>query len=63
TTLRFTFVAAPYHPSTPHPGGFARRVPRNAGEFLRSHRFGDFLRDHQLCISQWPSRSFMLALR
>ncbi|MCX5908095.1 MAG: hypothetical protein NTY64_13175, partial [Deltaproteobacteria bacterium] len=32
--LRFTFVAAAYHPSTPHSGGFARRVPRNAGELF-----------------------------
>ncbi|MCX5906040.1 MAG: hypothetical protein NTY64_02320 [Deltaproteobacteria bacterium] len=32
--MRFTFVAAAYHPSTPHSTGFARRVPRNAGELL-----------------------------
>jgi hypothetical protein len=32
--LRFTFVAAAYFVSTPHWGGFARRVPRNAGELL-----------------------------
>ncbi|MCX5907159.1 MAG: hypothetical protein NTY64_08210 [Deltaproteobacteria bacterium] len=32
--LRFTFVAAAYHPSTPHSSGFARRVPRNAGELF-----------------------------
>jgi hypothetical protein len=32
--LRFTFVAAAYPPSTPHSGGFARRVPRNAGELF-----------------------------
>ncbi|MCX5906832.1 MAG: hypothetical protein NTY64_06515 [Deltaproteobacteria bacterium] len=32
--LRFTFVAAAYHPSTPHSGGFARRVPRTAGELF-----------------------------
>ncbi|MCX5906563.1 MAG: hypothetical protein NTY64_05070 [Deltaproteobacteria bacterium] len=32
--LRFTFVAAAYHASTPHSGGFARRVPRNAGELF-----------------------------
>ncbi|MCX5908017.1 MAG: hypothetical protein NTY64_12765 [Deltaproteobacteria bacterium] len=32
--LRFTFVAEAYHPGTPHSGGFARRVPRNAGELF-----------------------------
>ncbi|MCX5908766.1 MAG: hypothetical protein NTY64_16710, partial [Deltaproteobacteria bacterium] len=32
--LRFTFVAAAYHPSMPQSGGFARRVPRNAGELF-----------------------------
>ncbi|MCX5907169.1 MAG: hypothetical protein NTY64_08265, partial [Deltaproteobacteria bacterium] len=32
--LRFTFVAAAYPPSTPHSGGLARRVPRNAGELF-----------------------------
>ncbi|MCX5906133.1 MAG: hypothetical protein NTY64_02820 [Deltaproteobacteria bacterium] len=32
--MRFTFVVAAYHPSTPHAGGFARRVPRNAGELF-----------------------------
>ncbi|MCX5910112.1 MAG: hypothetical protein NTY64_23795 [Deltaproteobacteria bacterium] len=32
--MRFTFVATAYHPSTPHSGGFARRVPRNAGELF-----------------------------
>ncbi|MCX5907832.1 MAG: hypothetical protein NTY64_11790 [Deltaproteobacteria bacterium] len=32
--LRFTFVAAAYHPSTPHSPGFARRVPRNAEELF-----------------------------
>jgi hypothetical protein len=32
--LRFPFVAAAYHPSTPLSGGFARRVPRNAGELF-----------------------------
>ncbi|MCX5906332.1 MAG: hypothetical protein NTY64_03855 [Deltaproteobacteria bacterium] len=45
--MRFTFVAAAYHPSTPHSGGFARRVPRNAGELFTNHLFVDFLRDHQ----------------
>ncbi|MCX5907470.1 MAG: hypothetical protein NTY64_09860 [Deltaproteobacteria bacterium] len=32
--MRFTFVAAAYHPSTPHSSGFARRAPRNAGELF-----------------------------
>ncbi|MCX5909094.1 MAG: hypothetical protein NTY64_18480 [Deltaproteobacteria bacterium] len=32
--MRFAFVAAAYHPSTPHSGGFVRRVPRNAGELF-----------------------------
>ncbi|MCX5907130.1 MAG: hypothetical protein NTY64_08055 [Deltaproteobacteria bacterium] len=32
--LRFTFVAAAYHPTTPHSEGFARRVLRNAGELF-----------------------------
>ncbi|MCX5910183.1 MAG: hypothetical protein NTY64_24180 [Deltaproteobacteria bacterium] len=32
--LRFTFVVAAYHLSTPHSSGFARRVPRNAGELF-----------------------------
>ncbi|MCX5905949.1 MAG: hypothetical protein NTY64_01835 [Deltaproteobacteria bacterium] len=32
--LRFILVAAAYHPSTPHSSGFARRVPRNAGELF-----------------------------
>ncbi|MCX5906819.1 MAG: hypothetical protein NTY64_06440 [Deltaproteobacteria bacterium] len=32
--LRFPCVAVAYHPSTRDPGGFARRVPRNAGELL-----------------------------
>ncbi|MCX5906167.1 MAG: hypothetical protein NTY64_03010 [Deltaproteobacteria bacterium] len=32
--MRFTFVAAAYHPGTPHSSGFARRVPRNAGELF-----------------------------
>ncbi|MCX5907475.1 MAG: hypothetical protein NTY64_09885 [Deltaproteobacteria bacterium] len=32
--MRFTFVAAAYHPSTPYSSGFARRVPRNAGELF-----------------------------
>ncbi|MCX5906162.1 MAG: hypothetical protein NTY64_02985 [Deltaproteobacteria bacterium] len=45
--LRFTFVAAAYPPSMPYSGGFARRVPRKRESFLRSHLFGDFLRDHQ----------------
>ncbi|MCX5908140.1 MAG: hypothetical protein NTY64_13405 [Deltaproteobacteria bacterium] len=30
--------------------GFARRVPRPRESFLRSHLFGDFLRDHQLSL-------------
>ncbi|MCX5909434.1 MAG: hypothetical protein NTY64_20255 [Deltaproteobacteria bacterium] len=32
--MRFTFVAAAYPPSTPHSSGYARRVPRNAGELF-----------------------------
>jgi hypothetical protein len=32
--LRFTFVAAAYHLSTPPSEGFARRVPRTAGELF-----------------------------
>ncbi|MCX5907791.1 MAG: CHASE2 domain-containing protein, partial [Deltaproteobacteria bacterium] len=32
--FRFTFVAAAYHPGTPYSSGFARRVPRNAGELF-----------------------------
>ncbi|MCX5906306.1 MAG: hypothetical protein NTY64_03725 [Deltaproteobacteria bacterium] len=32
--MRFTFVVAAYHPSTPHSSGFARRVPPNAGELF-----------------------------
>ncbi|MCX5908984.1 MAG: hypothetical protein NTY64_17875 [Deltaproteobacteria bacterium] len=32
--MRFTFVAAAYHPSTPRSSGFAHRVPRNAGELF-----------------------------
>jgi hypothetical protein len=44
--LRFTFVVAADHPSTPHPGGFARRVLRES--FFRSHLFGAFLRDYQI---------------
>ncbi|MCX5907255.1 MAG: DUF4139 domain-containing protein [Deltaproteobacteria bacterium] len=37
--MRFTFVAAAYHPSTPHSSGFARRVPRNAGELFTKPSF------------------------
>ncbi|MCX5907529.1 MAG: hypothetical protein NTY64_10160 [Deltaproteobacteria bacterium] len=43
--MRFTFVAAAYHPSTPHSSGFARRVPRNAGEhFTKPSLCGLFTR-------------------
>ncbi|MCX5905797.1 MAG: hypothetical protein NTY64_01030 [Deltaproteobacteria bacterium] len=49
--MRFTFVAAAYHPSTPHSsvplGAGLRAGSRETREsFLRSHLFGDFLRDH-----------------
>ncbi|MCX5908215.1 MAG: hypothetical protein NTY64_13805 [Deltaproteobacteria bacterium] len=32
--MRFTFVVAAYFVSTSHSSGFARRVPRNAGELF-----------------------------
>ncbi|MCX5908854.1 MAG: hypothetical protein NTY64_17180 [Deltaproteobacteria bacterium] len=37
--LRFTFVATAYQPSTPPSSGFARRVPRNAGELFTPPSF------------------------
>ncbi|MCX5909513.1 MAG: hypothetical protein NTY64_20670 [Deltaproteobacteria bacterium] len=37
--MRFTFVAAAYHPSSPHSGDFVRRVPRNAGELFTQPSF------------------------
>ncbi|MCX5908637.1 MAG: hypothetical protein NTY64_16030 [Deltaproteobacteria bacterium] len=44
--MRFTFVAAAYHLSTPHSSAFARRVPRNAGELFTKPSLWRFLRDH-----------------
>ncbi|MCX5909609.1 MAG: hypothetical protein NTY64_21165 [Deltaproteobacteria bacterium] len=50
--LRFTFVATAYHPST-LPYDVLRAGSRETREsFLRSHLFGDFLRDHQSMFSQ-----------
>ncbi|MCX5909835.1 MAG: hypothetical protein NTY64_22335, partial [Deltaproteobacteria bacterium] len=45
-------------PSTPHSLGIVRLA---SGAFYFAIHSNGFLRDHQLCISQWPSRSFMLA--
>ncbi|MCX5905660.1 MAG: hypothetical protein NTY64_00305 [Deltaproteobacteria bacterium] len=48
--LRFPFVVAAYHPSTPHSGGFARRVPRNAGElFTKPSLWRLFTRSSKVC--------------
>ncbi|MCX5907338.1 MAG: hypothetical protein NTY64_09160 [Deltaproteobacteria bacterium] len=43
--MRFTFVAAAYHPSTPHSGGFARLA---SGAFYFAIHSDDFLRNHQV---------------
>ncbi|MCX5906774.1 MAG: hypothetical protein NTY64_06200, partial [Deltaproteobacteria bacterium] len=52
--MRFTFVAAAYHPSTPHSGGFARRVPRNAGElFTKPSLWRLFTRSSTICSGHW----------
>jgi hypothetical protein len=37
--LRFTFVAAAYHPSTPHAGGFARPA---SGDFYEAISLATF---------------------
>ncbi|MCX5909086.1 MAG: hypothetical protein NTY64_18435 [Deltaproteobacteria bacterium] len=53
--LRFTFVAAAYNPSTPHSGGFARRVPRKAGElFTKPSRWRLFTRSSIFAAIQFP---------
>ncbi|MCX5909280.1 MAG: hypothetical protein NTY64_19435 [Deltaproteobacteria bacterium] len=56
------FVKSPsaaYHLSTPHSGGFARRVPRNAGElFTKPSLWRLFTRSSKLktggfCLEYW----------
>ncbi|MCX5906839.1 MAG: hypothetical protein NTY64_06550 [Deltaproteobacteria bacterium] len=63
--LRFTFVAAAYHPSTPQVLRAGSRETRES--FLRSHLFGDFLRDHNFKFESlgdpgWDSSVFPLYL-
>ncbi|MCX5909049.1 MAG: hypothetical protein NTY64_18225, partial [Deltaproteobacteria bacterium] len=59
--LRFTFVVAAYFVSTPHSSGFARRVPRNAGEFFTKPSFWRlFTRSSTLILFIFESFSFPL---
>jgi hypothetical protein len=47
-TSCFTFVAAAYHPSTPHSGRICAPGPAKRGRvFYLTIHFDDFLRDHQ----------------
>ncbi|MCX5908694.1 MAG: hypothetical protein NTY64_16335 [Deltaproteobacteria bacterium] len=55
--LRFTFVVAAYFVSTPHSSGFARRVPRNAGELFTQPSFWRlFTRSSHLDSSPYSNR-------
>jgi hypothetical protein len=59
--LRFTFVVAAYHPSTPHSSGFARLASGAFYEAISLATFYEIIKNDELVKSQKPGFSVIPA--